>query len=164
LLFNAVVEVPMGSRNKYEMDHATGRIRLDRELFTATRYPTEYGYIDETLHDDGDPLDVLVLVREPTFPGCTIECRPLGIFLMRDERGLDPKILSIPSWDFRVDWQEISDVPEYTLNEIAHFFDIYKDLEPGKSSEALGWKDRLQAEAEIEGSRRRFVDVRRTRS
>lgn len=153
--FSAVIEVPKGSRNKYEMDHATGRIRLDRELFTATRYPAEYGFIPDTLGEDGDPLDVLVVVDEPTFPGCEIECRPIGLFLMRDEKGRDAKVLALPTWDLRNRWKELSEVPEFILNEIGHFFDIYKDLEPGKCSEIQGWKGRSEAEAEIERSRQR---------
>src|ERR1700719_4614202 len=91
------IEIPKGQRNKYEMDHATGRIRLDRMLFTSTRYPSDYGFIEDTLADDGDPLDALVLLDERTFPGCLISCRAIGMFRMRDEKGLDDKVLCVAS-------------------------------------------------------------------
>lgn len=153
------VEIPMGSRNKYELDHGSGRIRLDRTLFTATRYPADYGFVEGTLSDDGDPLDCLVLVQEPTFPGCLITARPIGVFWMRDEKGLDAKILAVPAGDARRDLDDISELPEHLLLEISHFFDIYKDLEPGKSSDVHGWEGREAAEGEIESSRRRFGEA-----
>jgi inorganic pyrophosphatase len=153
--FVAVVEVPKGSRNKYEMDHATGRLRLDRQLFTATRYPADYGFIPGTLAEDGDPLDVLVLLDEPTFPGCQIECRSLGIFRMRDEKGPDAKILAVATWDRRTGWTNLGQVPELVRHEIAHFFQIYKDLEAGKSTTIEGWGGRASAEAEIRRARKR---------
>ncbi|HEY8719226.1 inorganic diphosphatase [Pengzhenrongella sp.] len=158
--FDVTVEIPMGQRNKYEMDHATGRIRLDRMLFTSTRYPDDYGYIEGTLGGDGDPLDALVLLDEPTFPGCLIRCRALGMFRMRDEAGLDDKILCVPAGDQRAAWrQEIEDVSEFRLLEIQHFFEVYKDLEPGKSVEGAHWEGRVEAEAEIERSRKRAIDT-----
>ncbi len=147
--FEVIVEVPKGSRNKYEVDHVSGVIRLDRELFTATRYPADYGYIDGTLGEDTDPLDVLVHLGEPTFPGCHIHCRALGMFSMRDEKGIDTKVLAVPAWDVRQEWSDIGDVPPPFLREIAHFFAIYKDLEPGKSTEVGGWHGREEAETEI---------------
>ncbi len=150
-----VVEVPKGSRNKYEADHATGEIWLDRELFTATRYPIDYGFIPGTIAEDGDPLDAMVLLDEPTFPGCHIRCRPVGLFMMRDENGPDAKILSVPAWDTRLGWRAIEDVPPSLLREIAHFFDIYKELEPGKMSEVGGWRGRDAAEEEIRAARER---------
>jgi inorganic pyrophosphatase len=154
---DVVIEVPKGSRNKYELDHTTGRIRLDRELFTATRYPADYGFIPDTLGEDGDPLDVLVLVNEGTFPGCVIECRPVAVFWMRDEKGPDAKVLAVPTWDFRLEsWQDVGDIPEYLLLEIRHFFDIYKDLEPGKATEIGGWDGAAKALAEIEAASERF--------
>ena len=153
----AVVEVPKGSRNKYETDHETGAIWLDRELFTATRYPADYGFIPQTLAGDGDPLDVLVLVGEPTVPGCHIHCRPLGLIWMRDEKGPDAKILAAPCWDSRLTWSELEHVPEHVLLEIRHFFEIYKDLEPGKMTEVLNWGNRLEAEREIEECRSRYA-------
>ena len=147
--FEVVVEVPKGSRNKYEIDHRTGHIRLDRELFTATRYPADYGFIEHTLAEDGDPLDVLVHLGEPTFPGCRILCRPLGVFTMSDEKGPDHKVFSVPVWDTRLTWTELHDIPDALLMEIGHFFDIYKALEPGKRVEVKGWAGRAEAEAEV---------------
>ena len=126
-------EIPKGTRNKYEADEQ-GTIWLDRLLFTATRYPEDYGYVPETLAEDGDPLDALVLLEEPTFPGCHIHARPVGVFLMRDEEGVDAKVLCVPASDPRSNHvTELNDVPEQT-REIAHFFGIYKDLEPGKAT------------------------------
>jgi inorganic pyrophosphatase len=151
-----VVEVPKGSRNKYEMDHDTGQIWLDRELFTATRYPADYGFIPETLAEDGDPLDILVLTNEPTFPGCHMWCRPIGLLLMADEKGPDAKVLAVPTWDVRVLWRDLHEVPEFVKLEIHHFFEIYKELEPGKSTQAMDWDDREAAEREIEASRTRY--------
>ncbi|MFB7325804.1 inorganic diphosphatase [Streptomyces sp. NPDC056190] len=154
--FDVIVEIPQGSRNKYEMDHELHRIRLDRLLFTSTQYPADYGYIDGTLGRDGDPLDALVLTGEPTFPGCTIECRAVGMFAMKDERGPDEKILCVPAHDPRyADVQDIDDIPLFDRLEITHFFEVYKDLEPGKSVEGSHWEGREQAYAEIDASRAR---------
>jgi inorganic pyrophosphatase len=150
--FDVTIEIPKGQRNKYEMDHATGRIRLDRMLFTATRYPADYGFVERTLGEDGDPLDVLVLLDEPTFPGCLIRCRAVGMFRMRDEKGGDDKILAVPADDPRVTLTELSEVPQHLLLEIQHFFETYKDLEPGKSVEGATWAGRDEAEAEIRRS------------
>jgi len=111
---DVLIEIPMGQRNKYEMDHATGRIRLDRMLFTSTRYPADYGFIEDTLADDGDPLDALVLLDEPTFPGCLINCRVIGMFRMRDEKGADDKVLCGPATDPRMEHlRDIHHVPEF---------------------------------------------------
>jgi inorganic pyrophosphatase len=151
-----VVEIPKGTRNKYEADEH-GTIWLDRMLFTATRYPEDYGYVPETLAEDGDPLDAMVLLEEPTFPGCHIHARPIGVFLMRDEEGMDAKILCVPASDPRSNAVvELSDIADFELREIAHFFRIYKDLEPGKQTEPGGWADRTTAEETIEAARRRF--------
>ena len=150
------MEIPQGNRNKYEMDHDTGRIRLDRMLFTSTRYPADYGFIEGTLGADGDPLDALVLVQEPTFPGCLITCRTIGMFRMTDEKGGDDKVLCIPAHDPRLaHLQEIDDVAHYDRLEIQHFFEVYKELEPGKSVEGATWAGREAAEAEILVSRQR---------
>ncbi|MQA34782.1 inorganic diphosphatase [Modestobacter roseus] len=158
--FDVTVEIPKGQRNKYELDHATGRIRLDRMLFTSTRYPADYGYIEETLGMDGDPLDALVLLEEPTFPGCLITCRAIGMFRMTDEAGGDDKVLTIPATDPRMaHLQDIGDVSEFDRLEIQHFFETYKDLEPGKSVEGAEWVGRAEAEAEIEASRQRALDA-----
>ena len=156
--FDVTIEIPKGQRNKYEVDHATGRIRLDRMLFTSTRYPHDYGFIEGTLGEDGDPLDALVLLEEPTFPGCLIKCRAIGMFRMRDEAGGDDKVLCIPAGDVRKDHiQDLSDVSEFEVLEIQHFFETYKDLEPGKSVEGAEWVGRAEAEAEIIASRERAI-------
>jgi inorganic pyrophosphatase len=159
---DAMIEVPKGSRNKYEMDHEAGRIRLDRTLFTATSYPSDYGFFPDTLAEDGDPLDVLVLVESPTFPGCVISVRPVAVFWMKDEQGPDAKVLAVPADDVRqAATEDLTDVPPHLLGEISHFFDVYKDLEPGKQSETRGWQGRREAEATIEDALRRAEDQRR---
>jgi inorganic pyrophosphatase len=151
--FDVIVEIPKGQRNKYEMDHRTGRIRLDRMLFTSTRYPADYGFIEGTLAPDGDPLDALVLLDEPTFPGCLIRCRAIGMFRMRDEKGSDDKVLCVAATDPRMaHLRDIEDVSEFELLEIKHFFGVYKELEPGKQVEPANWVGRDEAHAEIERS------------
>ena len=157
--FDVLVEIPKGQRNKYEMDHESGRIRLDRMLFTSTRYPSDYGYIEDTLADDGDPLDALVLLEEPTFPGCLIRCRAIGMFRMRDEKGLDDKVLCVASTDPRMSsLADIDDVAEFDRLEIQHFFEVYKALEPGKEVEIGGWVGRAPAEKQIEICRLRLLE------
>ena len=144
--YDVTIEIPQGHRNKYEVDHATGRIRLDRLLFTSTRYPADYGYIEDTLGQDGDPLDALVLLEEPTFPGCLVAARPIGLFRMTDEAGGDDKILCVPANDPRVAHiTELEHVSEFDRLEIQHFFETYKDLEPGKSVEGAHWAGREDA-------------------
>jgi inorganic pyrophosphatase len=156
--FDVIVEIPKGQRNKYEMDHKTGRIRLDRMLFTSTRYPTDYGFIEGTLAEDGDPLDALVLLDEPTFPGCLIECRAIGMFRMRDENGRDDKVLCVAATDPRMaHLADIADVSEFELLEIQHFFEVYKELEPGKVVEAARWVGAAEAVAEIGDCRVRLA-------
>jgi len=156
LTFDVTIEIPAGSRNKYEVDHETGRIRLDRLLFTSTRYPHDYGFVDNTLGLDGDPLDCLVLLQEPTFPGCVINCRALGMYRMTDEAGGDDKVLCVPSADPRQEHlRDIHHVPEFDRLEIQHFFVVYKDLEPGKSVEGASWTNRTAAEEEIRESYKR---------
>jgi inorganic pyrophosphatase len=158
--FDVLIEIPRGSRNKYEVDHESGLIRLDRTLFTSTVYPADYGFVRDTLGEDGDPLDALVLVLEPTFPGCLIRSRPIGMFQMTDEMGPDDKVLCVPASDPRQGHlQDIDDVPEFDQREIEHFFLIYKELEPGKSVEGASWADRAAAEAEVEASRRRLRET-----
>ncbi len=153
LTFDVTVEIPKGQKNKYELDHETGRIRLDRTLFTATQYPADYGFIEGTLGRDGDPLDALVLVSEPTFPGCLISCRAVAMFRMTDEKGPDDKVLCVPADDQRQDHlRDVDDVRQYQLLEIEHFFVVYKDLEPGKSVEGANWTGVDDAEAEIRAS------------
>jgi inorganic pyrophosphatase len=156
--FDVVVEIPKGQRNKYEMDHETGRIRLDRLLFTSTRYPADYGFIEDTLAEDGDPLDALVLLEEPTFPGCLISSRAIGMFRMRDENGPDDKVLCVPATDPRVrHLRDIEDISAFDRLEIQHFFEVYKELEPGKMVEASNWVGRATAEDEIAACRRRLA-------
>jgi inorganic pyrophosphatase len=159
--FDVLIEIPKGNRNKYEVDHATGRMRLDRMLFTSTRYPADYGFIEDTLGEDGDPLDALVLLEEPTFPGCLIRARALGMFRMTDEAGGDDKVLCVPSTDPRMEHlRDIHHVSEFDRLEIQHFFEVYKDLEPGKSVEGATWVGRTDAEAEIIASRKRLDDAK----
>ena len=158
--FDVLIEIPRGSRNKYEVDHESGLIRLDRTLFTATQYPADYGFIPDTLGEDGDPLDALVLVLEPTFPGCLIRSRPIGMFRMHDEKGPDDKVLCVAAGDPRQDHlRDLHDLPHFDRLEIEHFFLIYKQLEPGKSVEGAAWADRAAAEAEVEASRRRLRET-----
>jgi inorganic pyrophosphatase len=148
--FDVTIEIPKGVRNKYEMDHVTGRIRLDRTLFTATQYPADYGFVENTLGEDDDPLDALVLVQEPTFPGCLIKSRAIGMFRMTDEKGGDDKVLCVPAADPRTEHlRDIHHLAEYHRLEIQHFFEVYKDLEPGKSVEGASWVGRDEAEKEI---------------
>jgi inorganic pyrophosphatase len=155
-----IIEIPKGSRNKYEADHDTGAIWLDRHLFTATTYPTDYGFVPNTLADDGDPLDALVLLDEPTFPGCHVRARVIGVFWMSDEMGGDAKLLCVPAGDPR--WAEIHDLDDLRarrpmlLEEIEHFFEVYKMLEPGKGTEVRGWQGPDAGTAEVDASRARF--------
>jgi inorganic pyrophosphatase len=155
--FDVLIEIPKGSRNKYEVDHVSGRMRLDRTLFTSTQYPADYGFIEGTLGEDGDPLDALViLLGDPLFPGVLVRCRAIGMFRMSDEKGGDDKVLCVPATDPRLEHlRDIHHVPEFDRLEIQHFFEVYKELEPGKSVEGAEWVGRSEAEAEIEESRRR---------
>ena len=153
MFFDVTVEIPKGERNKYELDHATHRIRLDRTLFTSMQYPADYGFIDNTLGKDGDPLDALVLLPEPTFPGVVITCRAVAMFNMTDEAGGDEKVLCVPAGDPRWDHvQDLKDVGQFELDAIRHFFEHYKDLEPGKSVDSADWVGQREALAEIEAS------------
>ncbi|KBB31456.1 inorganic pyrophosphatase Ppa [Mycobacterium tuberculosis M1893] len=155
--FDVTIEIPKGQRNKYEVDHETERVRLDRYLYTPMAYPTDYGFIEDTLGDDGDPLDALVLLPQPVFPGVLVAARPVGMFRMVDEHGGDDKVLCVPAGDPRWDHvQDIGDVPAFELDAIKHFFVHYKDLEPGKFVKAADWVDRAEAEAEVQRSVERF--------
>jgi inorganic pyrophosphatase len=154
---DVIVETPGGSRNKYEADHESGGIRLDRRLPSATVYPADYGFVPHTLGRDGDPLDALVLAEDPTFPGCVVSTRVLGIFKMRDEMGPDSKLITVPVSDAR--WKEaldLSDVPKPLLDEIGHFFNVYKDLEPDKMTQTEGFAGRERALEELRAGRARF--------
>ena len=145
-----IVEIPQGSRNKYEMDHDTGAIWLDRTLFTATQYPLDYGFFPNTLGEDGDPLDALVWLGQPTFPGCHVYVRPVAVFWMEDEAGGDAKVLCVPSHDPRFkNYFDIEDLPEHMLDEVGNFFETYKLLEPNKETTVRGWEGRQAAEKEI---------------
>ena len=156
-IIDVVVEIPRGSRNKYEMDKEKGVIRLDRRLFSATFYPTDYGYIPDTLGEDGDPLDALVLLDDPTFPGCWVSARPVGVFWMEDDKGPDAKIICVPAGDPRWDHvQEIEDVPELMRAEIEHFFEMYKTLEPDKHSNTRGYEGTAAALQEIDDAIARY--------
>lgn len=153
----STIEIPAGSRNKYEVDHATGRVKLDRYLFTSMAYPTDYGYFEDTLGEDGDPLDVLVLLHESVFPGCQVDARPIGVFKMTDEAGGDDKILAVLAGDPRFDHiQDVTDVNKFQLDAIEHFFVHYKDLEPGKFVKGSEWAGREEAERIVNESLDRF--------
>jgi inorganic pyrophosphatase len=152
-----VIETPQGSRNKYKFDPNDGRIRLHRMLFTSTVYPLDYGKVENTLAEDGDMLDMLVWLDEPSFPGCLVTVRPVAVFWLADERGPDAKLLGVPSHDIRKSGiRDLLDVPRHLLNEIGHFFDIYKELEPGKSTDVRGWMDQSEAERVIKEAEARL--------
>jgi inorganic pyrophosphatase len=156
--FTAVIEIPKGSRNKYEYDHETKAIKLDRFLFASMVYPTDYGFIPDTLSLDGDPLDVMVCVSEPTFPGCVIEVKPIALFRMEDDKGVDDKVLAVPCSD--PNWnqlQTLDDIAKQLRDEIEHFFSVYKDLEQ-KTVKVDGWYSRENAVEEIAASRSRYSD------
>ena len=156
MTFDVTIEIPRGTKNKYEMDHETGRIRLDRTLFTSTQYPYDYGFIEGTLGEDGDPLDALVILPEPVFPGVVVEARVLGVFKMTDEAGGDDKLLAViddPRWQR---YQDINDVEQHIKDEIEHFFVHYKDLEPNKEVTGSGWGDKAEAEKILEEAIARF--------
>jgi inorganic pyrophosphatase len=149
-----VIEIPKGSRNKYEYDPELGGIKLDRFVSASVVYPTDYGYLPNTLAPDGDPLDVLVCVSEPTFPGCIVPSKAIGLFKMSDEKGPDDHVLCVPCSD--PGWNHcnsIDDLPQLLRAEIGHFFTVYKDLDPGKHSEVGGWDDLDAALETIETAR-----------
>jgi len=152
-----VIEIPKGSRNKYEYDPKLDAIKLDRFLSASVVYPTDYGYVPETLAPDGDPLDVLVCVSEPTFPGCVVLADPIGLFKMEDEKGPDDHVVCVPRDD--PGWNRLGDVrdlPDQLRAEVGHFFSVYKDLDPGRCSKVNGWADRCAALVTIAAARERF--------
>ncbi|MDQ3555648.1 MAG: inorganic diphosphatase [Gemmatimonadota bacterium] len=152
-----VVEIPRGSRNKYELNKRTGLFRLDRVLFSAVHYPGDYGFFPQTYAEDDDPLDALVMITVPTFPACEIDVRPLGMFRMSDRDEMDEKVLCVPLHDpLYDDYETISDVPSHFLREVEHFFTVYKDLEGGRVR-SLGWEDRQAARAVIQDSTARYA-------
>ena len=149
--YAVVIECPKGSRNKYEIDHVTGRVMLDRVLYTPMAYPTDYGFFENTLADDGDPLDVLVIGEYPLFPGIGMNVRVVGVFKMTDDGGGDAKVIAVAAGDPRWDYiQDLADIPEYKRKEIEHFFEHYKDLEPGKWVKVVRWGDAADAHRLIE--------------
>jgi len=156
-----IVEIPKGSRNKYEYDPVLGGIRLERFVSASVVYPTDYGYVPETLAPDGDELDVLVCVSEPTFPGCIVLTKVIGLFKMADEKGPDDHVVCVPCND--PGWntlEEIADLPAQLNREIGHFFAVYKDLDPDRHSEVKGWGTRAEAFETIEKARRGFREAR----
>ena len=157
---HCLVEIPKGSRNKYEWDDELQAIKLDRFLFSSVVYPTDYGFITDTLGEDGDPLDAMVCVSEPTFPGCVIPVKVIALFKMTDDKGVDDKILCVPIHD--PNWNsmhELEDLPEFLQNEISHFFSIYKQPE-GKHVEVQGWRARTEALKVIEEARERWEQAK----
>jgi len=156
---DAVIEIPRGSRVKYEVDHGTGRVFLDRILYTAFGYPTNYGFFENSLGEDGDPLDVLVLVDTPSFSGCLIEVRPIGMLEMLDQGKMDQKILAVGLHNPRYkDVRNYSEIYPHILREIFHFFSVYKDLE-GKRVEMIGWHNSAKARSTIVECQKRFEDA-----
>jgi len=156
LIVNAFIEIPTGSQNKYEYDKETNRFMLDRVLFSPMHYPTEYGYIENTLGEDGDALDILVLATFPTFPGCVIESRVIGVLMMTDDKGKDEKLLAVPTQDPRFkNVHTLEDIAPHTLKEIAHFFQVYKDLE-NKKVQIDGWEGIETASRLLEESKVRY--------
>ena len=150
---NIFIENPKGSSNKYELDKETNRIMLDRALYSSVYWPFEYGFIENTLSEDGDPLDAVVLVNGPTFPGCVIPCKIIGMLDMEDESGIDYKIIAVP--DDKIDPRfkhinSIDDLPEHQRKEIQEFFEVYKRLEPNKWVKVVGFKSKEEAEKIIE--------------
>ncbi len=153
---DVVIEIPQGSQNKYEVDHDTGRVRLDRVLHSSMHYPTEYGFVEHTLGEDEDPIDVMVLTSFPTFPGCIIATRILGMLEMTDEKGVDTKLLGVADDDPRyAHVQSLEDVTPHLLKEIGHFFATYKQLER-KAVNIGGWKGEAEALEVLEASRQRY--------
>jgi inorganic pyrophosphatase len=150
-----VVEIPKGTRNKYEYDPELGGIKFDRLLMSAATYPTDYGYLRGTLGEDGDPLDALVCLYEPTFAGCLIPVKPVGLFAMRDEKGVDDKVICVPLHDpYWNQYEQVDDLPLPLRQEIEQFFSIYKDLEGGEV-QIGGWRARERALEEIAHARER---------
>ena len=153
---HCLVEIPKGSRNKYEWDEELQAIKLDRFLFSSVVYPTDYGFIPDTCGEDGDPLDAMILLEEATFPGCHIRARPVAVFFMEDEAGRDAKVLCVPATDPR--WSNMldrHDLPPHLLDEIGHFFEVYKALEPGKGTTAMGWHSAAIAAAVVNEAHQR---------
>ena len=155
------IEIPSGSRNKYELDKESGLIKFDRLLYSSVHYPGDYGFIPQTLADDDDPLDVVVITTDPTFPGCLMHVRPIGVFEMSDDKGLDEKVLCVPLTDpLRTEYFSLKDVRPHYLREVEHFFEVYKELE-GKRTDILGWKDVARAHEVINECFERYKTMKR---
>lgn len=158
MTFDVLIEIPKGSRNKYEYDFKLKKVRYDRMIFSSMMYPADYGFIPETWALDGDPLDVLVLVTEPTFPGCVMEVKPIGVFHMADEKGPDEKVICVPVSDpisNRVN--DLSELNPHLIKEIEHFFQVYKDLEE-KKVDVGGWGNVKDAEEIVNLCRKRYQE------
>ncbi|GAC1539067.1 MAG: inorganic diphosphatase [Herpetosiphon sp.] len=157
---NVIVEIPHGSRNKYEYDKDAGTIKLDRVLFSPVYYPGDYGFIPQTFYDDGDPLDVLVITNAPTFPGCLVEARPVGIFHLIDKGEPDDKILAVLQYDpYFSNIKDYTELSPHFLRQVTHFFSVYKELE-GHTTEARGWDGVKEAHAAIRRSHDLYWDMR----
>ena len=159
--FNVIIEIPMNADPvKYEVDKETGAIFVDRFMSTSMHYPTNYGYVPKTISGDGDPVDVLVITPVPLIPGVVVTCRPIGILKMEDEAGEDGKVLAVPTdkiLGIYTQWQKPEDLNPVRLKTIAHFFEHYKDLEPGKWVKTEGWGDAAEAEAIIQAGIAAYV-------
>jgi inorganic pyrophosphatase len=156
LVVEAFIEIPAGSQNKYEFDKEKGVLRLDRVLYSPVHYPTDYGYIPETLEEDGDPIDILIMVTHPTVPGCVVDARVVGVLSMEDDKGVDNKLLGVPVKDPRFNHiKDLADVPPHILKEIEHFFQTYKDLE-GKKTFIKGWKGAAEAAEVLQKAREMY--------
>ncbi|MCL5967617.1 MAG: inorganic diphosphatase [Firmicutes bacterium] len=156
MIVEAVIEIPTGSQNKYEMDHDTGRMRLDRVLFSPFHYPADYGFVPDTLAEDGDPLDIVVLISQPTFPGCALRARIIGLLEMRDEHGVDDKLFAVAQDDPRFDGVvRLDDLPGHTLKELVHFFSTYKELQ-GLPTSVGQWQELERALEVLDKARSRY--------
>jgi len=159
--FNVVIEVPTGSNNKYEYDEKEGYFKLDRTLHSPVYYPFDYGFIPQTRSNDNDALDVIVLTEQPTFPGCIIKCRPVGVLESEDEHGIDAKIIAVPIESIeprRKEMQDITDIKEHRKKEIEEFIKIYKELEPNKWTKFKGYKNKEQAIKIIEECTKKYKE------
>ncbi len=162
-IVNVVIEIPMNSSIKYEFDKEACMVRVDRFLYTSMTYPFNYGFIPGTLEEDGDPVDVLVISREPVAPGSIIEAVPIGVLDMEDEEGPDSKIIAVPKPKldpFFAGWTDVAMLPEILLNRIKHFFEHYKELEPGKWVRVSGWRGASEAKAKIKEAIERYQKSR----
>ncbi len=160
-LFDVIIEIPAGTRNKYELDLASGLLRLERQLPANMVYPADYGLFPETLAEDGDPVDALVLIDEPAVPGCVVRVQPLGLLRVRDEHGPDPKVICVLAERAERDHlQGLNDLPRRTLDELEHFFAVYKDLDTGRWAATDGFGPREEALAEITAGWRRAAEAR----